>query len=137
MGFVVKDNPRRIDDAQATLELNGMQFFRVPWLRHDDTHLRRDAPSKGHEKYCQLTTNTATVTHLGALEGINQTAFADVREANDTDGDACLEEAKQRGCHARGEIHPLMEARRAKGSIGVVWRRCLSQAWAFSRGTKI
>ena len=52
-----------------------------------------------------------TVTHLGALEGINQTAFADVREANDTDGDVRLEEAKQRGCHARGEIHPLMEAR--------------------------
>ena len=30
--IVVKDDPRRVDDAQATLKLNRLQFLRVSWL---------------------------------------------------------------------------------------------------------
>ena len=58
---------------------------------------------------------TNTMAHLGALEGIDQTALADVREANDADNDAlgrawfvCLDEAKQGGCCFRRKIRPLM-----------------------------
>jgi hypothetical protein len=116
---VVKDDPRRVNDAHATLELNGLQFFRVPWLSCNGTHLRRDASSKWHEKHRQLMTNM--MAHLGALEGVDQTALADVREANDADSDAlgrawfvCLDEAKQGGCRSRGKIRPLMRARGAK-----------------------
>lgn len=42
------------------------------------------------------------MTHLGPFESINQTAFADIGEANDADGDTlrrarfvCLQEAEQ------------------------------------------
>lgn len=58
---------------------------------------------------------TNTMAHLGALEGIDQTALADVREANDADNDALgrawfvrLDEAKQCGCRFRGKVRPLM-----------------------------
>ena len=47
MNIVVKGDPRRIDDVQATLELNGLQFFHGPWLRRNGTHRRCDAPSEG------------------------------------------------------------------------------------------
>lgn len=60
-------------------------------------------------------------THLGTFEGVDQTAFANVGEADDAYGDALrgarfirLEEAKQRGCRARGEVRALMRARRAE-----------------------
>ena len=136
MIIVVKDDPRRVDDAQATLELNGLQVFRVSWLRRNGTHLRRHAPSEGHKKkHCQLITNA--VTHLGALEGIDQAALADVREANDADCEAlgrarfvCLEEAKQGGCRSRGEIRPLMRARGAKRER---WR-CVAEVFEPSLG---
>jgi len=93
-------------------------------------HTFVDASSKGHEKHQQLTTNA--VTHLGALEGVDQTALADVREANHADGDAlgcarfvCLEEAKQGGCRARSEIRPLMRARGSKRER----RRCVAEVF--------
>ncbi len=55
------------------------------------------------------------MTHLGAFEGVDQTALADIREADDPDGDALrrsqfvrLEEAEQRRCGSRGEVRALM-----------------------------
>ena len=60
--------------------------------------------------------------HLGALEGVDQTALANIRKAHDADGDALrrarfvrLEEAEQRRCGARGEVRALMRARGAEG----------------------
>jgi len=39
--IVVKDDPRRVDDPQATLELNGLQFLRASRLR-----CKRTPPSR-------------------------------------------------------------------------------------------
>jgi len=77
------------------------------------------------------------MTYLGALEGVDQTALADVRKADHADGDAlgrarfvCLEEAKQGGCRAGGEIRPLMRARGAKRER---WR-CVAEVFEPSLG---
>jgi hypothetical protein len=41
---------------------------------------------KGFDKHFRLKTNT--MTHLGTFEAVDQTALTDIREADDTDGDA-------------------------------------------------
>jgi hypothetical protein len=86
--IVVKDDRRRVNDAQATLELNGLQFLRVSRLRCNGAHLHSDAPSKGRDKHSWLKMNA--MTHLGTFEGVDQTALADIREADDADGDTCV-----------------------------------------------
>ena len=62
------------------------------------------------------------MTHLGTFEGVDQTALADIRGANDTDGDALrcarfvhLEEAEQRRCCSRCKVCVLMRACGAEG----------------------
>jgi len=40
-----------------------------------------------HQNGKKNPTQGNTTTHLGPFEGVDQTAFADVGEANDTDGD--------------------------------------------------
>jgi hypothetical protein len=79
--------------------------------------------------------------HLGALEGVDKTAPADIREADDADGDALcrawfvrLEEAEQRRCGARGEVRALMRACGAEGErwgcVAEVFEPCLGiLAW--------
>ena len=47
LAIVVKNDRWRVDDPQATLELNGLQFLRVSRLRCNRTHLHGDGPSKG------------------------------------------------------------------------------------------
>ena len=65
-----------------------------------------------------------------------QTALADIREADDANGDALrrarvvrLEEAEQRRCGARGEVRALMRARGAEGErwgcVAEVFEPCL------------
>jgi len=85
LAIVVKNDRRRVDDPQATLELNGLQFLRVSRLRCNGTHLHGDGCQKGLDKHFRLKTNA--MTHLGAFEAVDQTALTDIREADDTDGD--------------------------------------------------
>jgi hypothetical protein len=40
-----------------------------------------------HQNGKKISTQGNTTTHLGPFEGVDQTAFADIGEANDTDGD--------------------------------------------------
>jgi hypothetical protein len=57
------------------------------------------------------------MTHLGPFERVDQTAFADVGEANDADGGARfvqLEEAEKCWGHARCQVRTLMRTRRAE-----------------------
>ena len=81
--------------------------------------------------------------HPGALEGVDQTALTDIREADDANGDALhrarlvsLEEAEQHRCGARGEVRALMRARGAEGERWGCVAEVFEPAWAFSRGTK-
>jgi hypothetical protein len=85
----------------------------MPRLRCNGTDLHSDVPSKEHEK--TPPTQTIVITHLGAFEGVNQTALPNVREADDPDGDALrrarfvrLEEAEQRWRCSRREVRALM-----------------------------
>jgi hypothetical protein len=62
------------------------------------------------------------MTHLGAFEGVDQTALAHNREADDADGDALhralfvrVEEVEKRRCGSRGEVRALMRERGAEG----------------------
>ena len=77
---------------------------------------------KGHDKHSQLKTNA--MTHLGAFVGVDQTALANIREADDGGGDAlrCARfvrvEVEQRRGGSRGEVHALM---RACGAEGECW----------------
>jgi hypothetical protein len=110
--------------------LNRMQFLRVSRQRCNGTHLHGDAPSKGHDQHSRFKSNA--MTHLGAFKGVDQTALADIREA---DGDALgrarfvrLEEAKQRRCGSRGEAGAPMRARGAAerwGCVAEVFELCL------------
>lgn len=65
-------------------------------------------------------------TDLGALERVDQTALADIREPYDANGHALrrarlvsLEKAHKRRCGTRGEVRALVRACRAEGQ-----RRC-------------
>jgi hypothetical protein len=76
---VVEYDPRRVDDAQSTLGLNGLQFLRVA-----PAALQRHIPhrQKGMTNIPDSKKKPA-MTHLGAFEGVDQAAFADIREADD------------------------------------------------------
>jgi hypothetical protein len=74
--------------------------------------------------------------HLGPFERVDQTAFADVGEANDADGDALrcarfvrLEEAEQCRGRARCQVRTLMRTRRAewerRSCVAEVFEPCL------------
>ena len=91
MIVIVEYDPCRVDDAQSTLGLNGLQFVRVaPAALQRHIPSQRRAPSKGNDKHSRLKKQTNAMTHLGAFEGVDQTALADIREAeaDDADGDA-------------------------------------------------
>jgi hypothetical protein len=131
--IIVEYDPRRVDDLQATLELNGLQSLRVSQLRCNGTHLHGDGRSKGHDKHSRLKTNA--MTYLGALEGVDQAALANIREADDADSDtlrrarfACLE-AEQRRRGSIIEVHAVMRACGAEGEcwgcVAEVFEPCL------------
>jgi hypothetical protein len=72
------------------------------------------------------------MTHLGTFEGVDQTALADIREADGADGDALrcvwfvhVEEAEQRRCCSRGKICVLMQACGAEGEC----RGCVAEVF--------
>jgi hypothetical protein len=76
------------------------------------------------------------MTHLGALEGIDQAGLADIRGADDADSDTlrrarfvCLEEVEQRRRGSRSEVHALMRACGAEGEcwgcVAEVFEPCL------------
>ena len=80
-------------------------------------------------------------TYLGPFKRVDQTALPDVREANDTDGDALrrarfvrLEEAEQCRGRARGQVSALMRTRgterERRSQMAEVFKPCLSVlAW--------
>lgn len=85
------------------------------------------------------------MTHLPSSKSVDQAAFANVRKANDADGDAqrhdrfvhFVEGEQFRGC-ARCQVQFVRSCRPAERneSVGVARRRCLSHGPVFSRGTR-
>ena len=73
---------------RRALELNRLQLLRVFRLRRNGTHLHDDARVIKNENKINNLAQGNTTTHLGLFERVDQTAFANVGEANDTDGDA-------------------------------------------------
>ena len=139
---IVKDDPRRVDDPQATLELNGLQFLRASRLRYNGHTFMATDRQKGHDKHSRLKTNT--MTHLGAFEGVDQTVLADVREADNADGDALgrarfvrLEEggATQAQFERRGSCADA-SLRSGRGVLGLCGGVRAMTVRIFSRGTK-
>jgi hypothetical protein len=72
------------------------------------------------------------MTHLGAFQRVDQTALADIREANNADGEALgraqfvrLVEAEECRRGSRGEVRALVRAHRAEGEC---WG-CMAEAF--------
>src|SRR6266851_7668069 len=116
MIVVVKDDPQRVDNAQAMLELNRLQFLGVSRLRCNGTHLHGDAPSKGHDKHSRLKTNAMrTLARLRVLIRLLLPTFGKPTViALGRARFVRLEEAEQRRRGSRGEVGTLMRARGAE-----------------------
>jgi hypothetical protein len=82
----------------------------------------------------------STMTYLRPFERVDQTAFADVWEANDADGDTLRRarfvrlEAEQCRGHARCQVRTPMRTRKAewehRGCVAEVFEPCLGVlAW--------
>ena len=78
--WVVDDNP------QAALELNRLQLLRVSRLRRNGTHLHTTMHASSKEKKNHSAQGNTT-TYLSPFKRVDQTTFANVREANEADGD--------------------------------------------------
>jgi len=81
--IVFKYDIGKFDDPQAALELNWLQTSFVCPGCATTAHMTMGESHQKREKSIQPRT-----THLGPFERVDQTAFADVGEANDTDCDA-------------------------------------------------